>query len=119
MAWCVGAGAGGAGWGLWVLLAASGAAACDGRSYKFNIGPGEAVSGGGLVVRLDKAKFLDDVPDKYTISVKDDGKVLADHVLLIQRDTVNFETRCGTVSIGADRKSMFSSGTLAINWSYF
>jgi len=101
------------------LLLARGASACDGKSYTFNIAVGATVSGGGLVVRLDRAKFIDDTPDKYTISVKDDGQILADHVLLVQRDTVNFKTRCGTLSIGADRTSMFSSGTLALNWSYF
>jgi hypothetical protein len=101
------------------LLLAGGAFACDGKSYAFNIAVGATVSGGGLVVRLDRAKFIDDTPDKYTISVKDDGEILADHVLLVQRDTVNFKTRCGTLSIGADRKSVFSEGTLALNWSYF
>jgi hypothetical protein len=101
------------------LLACGGALACDGKSYAFNIAVGATVSGGGLVVRLDRAKFIDDTPDKYTISVKDDGEILADHVLLVQRDTVNFKTKCGTLSIGAERKSMFSSGTLALNWSYF
>jgi len=101
------------------VLAASSAAACDGRSYTFDIAAGANVSGGGLTVRLDKAKFLADVPDKYYISVKDDGQVLVDHALLIQRDTINLKTRCGTVSIGADRASMFSNGTLALNWSYF
>jgi len=101
------------------VLAASGAAACDGRSYTFDIAAGANVSGGGLTVRLDKAKFLSDVPDKYYISVKDDGEILADHALLIQRDTINLKTRCGTVSIGADRASIFSKGTLALNWSYF
>ncbi len=101
------------------LLSAGGALGCDGKSYAFNIAVGATVSGGGLVVRLDRAKFIDDTPDKYTISVKDDGEILADHVLLVQRDTVNFKTKCGTLSIGAERKSMFSSGTLALNWSYF
>jgi hypothetical protein len=104
---------------LSTLLAASTAAACDGKSYSFSIAAGAVVSAGGLSVRLDKAKFLDDIPDKYYISVKDDGELLADHTLLIQRDTVNLKTKCGIVSIGADRKSMFSNGTLALNWSYF
>jgi hypothetical protein len=102
-----------------ILLAATSASACDGKSYEFNIAVGANVSGGGLIVRLDKAKFTDDTPDKYYISVKDDGQVLADHALLMQRDSINFKTRCGTVSIGADRKSFFSNGTLALNWSYF
>ncbi len=102
-----------------VLLHAGGAAACDGKSYTFNIAVGATVSGGGLVVRLDRAKFIDDTPDKYTISVKDDGEILGDHVVLLQRDTVNFKTRCGTLSIGANRTSIFSAGTLALNWSYF
>jgi hypothetical protein len=93
--------------------------ACDGKSYAFNAAPGASVEGGGLVVRLDKAKFIDSDPDKYYISVKDDGQILADHVLLEQYDTVNFKTRCGTVSIGADRKHFFGNGTLNINWSYF
>jgi hypothetical protein len=104
---------------LAILLMAGSAFACDGKSYEFNIAVGANVSGGGLIVRLDKAKFIDDTPDKYYISVKDDGEVLADHALLMQRDTINFKTRCGTVSIGADRKSLFSNGTLALNWSYF
>ena len=104
---------------LSAVLATRTASACDGQSYSFNIAVGSNVSAGGLTVRLDKAKFLDDIPDKYYISVKDDGEVLADHVLLIQRDTVNLKTKCGTISIGADRKSMFSHGTLALNWSYF
>jgi hypothetical protein len=102
-----------------VLLVAGNALACDGKSYAFNIAVGANVAGGGLVVRLDKAKFFDEDLDKYYISVKDDGELLADHVLLLQRDTISMKTRCGTVSIGADRKSMFSSGTLALNWSYF
>jgi hypothetical protein len=45
--------------------------------------------------------------------------LLADHVILTQYDTLSFKTRCGTVTIGADRKSMFSHGTLVVNWSYF
>jgi len=93
--------------------------ACDGKSYAFDIAVGGNVSGGGVTVRLDKAKFINDTPDKYYISVKDDGEVLADHTLLMQRDSLNFKTRCGTLSIGADRKGMFSAGTLALNWSYF
>ena len=101
------------------LAGAVPAHACDGKSYSVTIATGATADGGGLVIRLDKAKFIDDRPDKYYISVKDDGTVLGDHVLLIQNDTVNFKTRCGTVSIGANRKSMFSSGTLALNWSYF
>jgi len=104
---------------LALCLAAGSALACDGKSYEFDIAVGANVSGGGVTVRLDKAKFIDDTPDKYYISVKDDGAVLADHTLLMQRDTVNFKTRCGTLSIGADRKGMFSHGTLALNWSYF
>jgi len=104
---------------LVIVFATGSALACDGRSYSFNIAVGANVSGGGLVVRLDKAKFFDEELDKYYISVKDDGDILADHVLLLQRDTISVKTRCGTVSIGADRKSMFSSGTLALNWSYF
>lgn len=101
------------------VVAANAAMACDGRSYTFNIAVGANVSGGGLTVRLDKAKLLSDVPDKYYISVKDDGQILADHALLIQHDTISLKTRCGTVSIGADRVSIFSQGTLALNWSYF
>jgi hypothetical protein len=102
-----------------LLLATSSALACDGKSYEFDIGVGGNVSGGGVTVRLDKAKFINDTPDKYYISVKDDGEILADHMLLMQRDSLNFKTRCGTLSIGADRKGMFSNGTLALNWSYF
>jgi hypothetical protein len=102
-----------------VLLVPGIATACDGKSYDFDIAVGGNVSGGGLTVRLDKVKLLDNVPDKYYISVKDDGEVLADHVLLLQHDTFSAKTRCGTVSIGADRKSVFSRGTLALTWSYF
>jgi hypothetical protein len=102
-----------------ILAVAAPARACDGKSYSVTIATGATADGGGLVIRLDKAKFIDDRPDKYYISVKDDGTVLGDHVLLIQNDTVNFKTRCGTVSIGANRKSMFSNGTLTLNWSYF
>jgi hypothetical protein len=102
-----------------LCLATGSALACDGKSYEFDIAVGGNVSGGGVTVRLDKAKFIDDTPDKYYISVKDDGAVLADHMLLMQRDSLNFKTRCGTLSIGADRKGMFSHGTLALNWSYF
>ena len=104
---------------LAVLCTASSARACDGKSYAFDVSVGANVSGGGLVVRLDKVKFIDDTPDKYTISVKDDGEVLADHVVLLQHDTLSFKTKCGSVSIGADRKSFFGHGTLALNWSYF
>ncbi|WP_428376363.1 hypothetical protein [Lichenicoccus sp.] len=94
------------------------AAACDGKSYSLGISAGQTVSGGGLVVRLDRARLFDQDPDKYIISVKDDGTILADHVLLVQHGSVDFRTRCGTVSIGAERK-MFGSGTLTVNWSYF
>jgi hypothetical protein len=96
----------------------AGALACDGKSYNFKMAVGDTVSGGGLTVRLDKAKFIDDIPDKYYVSVKDDGAVLADHALLHQHDTVSFKTRCGTISIGADRGSMFNH-MLELNWSYF
>jgi hypothetical protein len=102
-----------------LTLAATTAQACDGKSYSFNIAVGEVVSGGGLQVQLNKVKLLDKVPDKYTISVKDDADLLGDHVSLPQHDTVSFKTRCGTVSIGADRASIFQNGTLKLNWSYF
>lgn len=104
---------------LAILLATSSAQACDGKSYDFTIAVGSNVSGGGLTVRLDKIKFKDKDPDKYYISVKDEGELLADHILLLQRDTVSFKTKCGTVSIGADRKSLFGGVTLALDWSYF
>nr|WP_321986870.1 hypothetical protein [uncultured Lichenicoccus sp.] len=94
------------------------AAACDGKSYSQGISAGQTVSGGGLVVRLDRARLFDRDLDKYIISVKDDGALLADHVLLVQHGSVDFRTRCGTVSIGAERK-MFSNGTLTVSWSYF
>lgn len=93
--------------------------ACDGKSYSLDAGVGQIASGGGLQVQINKIKLLDNVPDKYTISVKDDADVLADHVVVAQYDTVSFKTRCGTVSIGADRKSMFHHNTLTVNWSYF
>ncbi len=101
-----------------VCLAGS-ALACDGKSYSLDAGVGEIASGGGLQVQVDKLKLLDNVPDKYTISVKDDGSVLADHVVLVQYDTLGFKTKCGTVTIGADRKSMFHHSILTIKWSYF
>jgi hypothetical protein len=103
----------------WALLLAGAAQACDGKSYSFDIAVGSNVSGGGLTVRLDRAKLRDPELDKYYISVKDDGQVLADHVALVQRDTISLKTRCGMVSIGADRGSVFSHGALKINWSYF
>jgi len=110
-------------WGLVpaiaMVLVSAAAAACDGKAYSFPISPGAIVEGGGLVVRLDRMKLLDDTPDKYYISVKDDGAVLADHAVLLQYDTLNFKTRCGTVSIGADRKFSFGSKSLSVNWSYF
>ena len=93
--------------------------ACDGKSYALDVAVGQVASGGGLAVQLDKLKLLDNVPDKYTISVKDDGDLLADHLILIQYDTLSFKTRCGTVTIGADRKSIFHHNTLTVNWSYF
>ncbi len=93
--------------------------ACDGRSYSVDASVGQIASGGGLEVQIDKLKLRDDVPDSYTISVKDDGQLLADHVILPQFDTVSYKTRCGTVTIGADRKSMFHHSTLTVNWSYF
>jgi hypothetical protein len=106
--------------GLAALMAVCNAAqACDGKSYAFSIAVGANVEGGGLTVRLDKAKFIDEKPDKYYVSVKDDGNTLADHIPLKQFDTISLKTRCGTVSIGADRKSMFSNHTLALTWSYF
>jgi len=93
--------------------------ACDGKSYEFAVDVGANVTGGGLTVRLDKVKLIKDDPDKYTISVKDEGEILADHAVLHQFDTLSFKTRCGTVSIGATRKSVFSGGTIKLNWSYF
>jgi hypothetical protein len=106
--------------GLFAVMAISGqAAACDGKPYSLDIAVGQIAAGGGLAVQLDKIKLLDKVPDKYTISVKDDADLLADHVILTQYDTLSFKTRCGTVTIGADRKSMFTHSTLVVNWSYF
>ncbi len=106
--------------GLCAIISLAGqAAACDGKPYTLDIAVGQIAAGGGLAVQLDKIKLLDKVPDKYTISVKDDADLLADHVILTQYDTLSFKTRCGTVTIGADRKSMFSHGTLVVNWSYF
>jgi hypothetical protein len=95
------------------------AQACDGKSYSLDVAVGQIASGGGLAIQLDKVKLLDNIPDKYTISVKDDTDILADHVVLVQYDTLSFKTRCGTVTIGADRKSMFNHSTLTVNWSYF
>jgi len=103
-----------------VMLAFAGNGyACDGKSYSLDVSVGQIASGGGLQIQLDRVKLLDDVPDKYTISVKDDADLLADHVVLTQYDTLSFKTRCGNVTIGADRKSMFHHSTLTVNWSYF
>jgi len=102
-----------------ILLCATAAQACDGKSYTFNLDPGTTAEGGGLVIRLDKVKYFNETPDKYYISVKDDGTVLADHALLVQYDTLNFKTRCGTLAIGGNRKFSFSSKSVALNWSYF
>jgi hypothetical protein len=98
---------------------ASPALACDGQSYKLPVSPGEIAAGGGLAVRLDKAKLHDEELDKYWVSVKDEGQVLAEHVLLVQHDSIRLKTRCGEVSIGADRKSIMSGSTLLVSWSYF
>ena len=95
------------------------ALACDGKSYSFDIAVGANVEGGGLTVRLDRARLLDKVPDKYVISVKDGEQVLAVHAPLRQHDTLTLNTRCGAVSIAADRKSLFGGGLLALTWSYF
>jgi hypothetical protein len=103
---------------LTVCIAAA-AQACDGKSYTEDAAVGQIASGGGLQVQIDKLKLLDKDPDRYTISVKDDNELLADHVVLTQYDTLSYKTRCGTVTIGADRKSMFHHDTLTVNWSYF
>ena len=106
--------------GIFITLVWAGKGyACDGKSYSLDAGVGQIASGGGLQVQVNKIKLLDNVPDKYTISVKDDADILGDHVVVAQYDTVSFKTRCGTVSIGADRKSMFHHSTLTVNWSYF
>jgi hypothetical protein len=102
-----------------ILLASPSAQACDGKSYEFEIATGATVSGGGVTIRLDKVKYFEKDPDKYYISVKDDGQILADHMLLLQYDSLTFKTKCGTISIGATRHSMFSSAALKLNWSYF
>jgi hypothetical protein len=102
-----------------LAFATSAAMACDGQSYKLTISPGGIAAGGGLAVRLDKAKLHDEELDKYWVSVKDDGQLLAEHVLLLQRDSLRLKTRCGEVSIGADRKSIMSGSTLTVTWSYF
>jgi hypothetical protein len=102
-----------------MFLGVKGGFACDGKSYSLDVSVGQIVSGGGLAIQLDKLKLLDDDPDKYTISVKDDSDIIADHVVLVQYDTLSFKTRCGTVTIGADRKSMFHHSVLTVNWSYF
>ncbi len=101
-----------------VLLGTGRGYACDGKSYSLDVAVGQIASGGGLQVQLDKIKLLDKTPDKYTISVKDDSDLLGDHVVLVQYDTLSFKTRCGMVTIGADRKSMFQHGVLTVNWSY-
>ena len=101
------------------IVAAGRAHACDGKSYSFDIAVGQIASAGGLAIQLDKEKLFDNDPDKYIISVKDDADLIADHVLLVQFDSVSFKTRCGTVTIGADRKSMFHHGVLTVSWSYF
>jgi hypothetical protein len=105
--------------GVVMLLATGNACACDGKSYSLDVAVGQIASGGGLQIQLDRVKLLDDVPDKYTISVKDDADLLADHVVLTQYDTLSFKTRCGSVTIGADRKSVFHHSMLTVNWSYF
>jgi hypothetical protein len=106
--------------GAAIIIALAGQArACDGKSYSLDAAVGEIASGGGLAVQVDRLKLYDNVPDKYIISVKDDNDLLADHVVLTQYETLSFKTRCGTVSIGADRKSVFHHSTLTINWSYF
>ena len=108
-----------AGAALLMLLASGACRACDGKSYSLDLAIGQIASGGGLAVQLVKMKLRENVPDSYTISVKDDADLLADHVLLEQFDTVSYKTRCGTVTIGADRKSMFHHSILTVNWSYF
>ena len=104
---------------IMTLLLCGTGLACDGKSYSLDAAVGQIASGGGLQVQIDKIKLIDNDPDKYIISVKDDADVLADHVKLMQYDTVSFKTRCGKVTIGADRKSMFQHGVLTVNWSYF
>ncbi len=104
---------------LAVVLTPAAGHACDGKSYTLDLPVGQIASGGGLQIQLNKVKLLDDDPDKYTISVKDDSDLIADHVVLVQFDTLTFKTRCGTVTIGADRKSMFHKSVLTVNWSYF
>ena len=71
------------------------------------------------MVRLDRARLFDNDPDKYIVSVKDDGTLLADHVLLVQHATLDFTTRCGTAvdSVGSGRCS--ATGAVSLNWSYF
>jgi hypothetical protein len=106
--------------GAAIMIALAGhARACDGKSYSLDAAVGEIAAGGGLAVQVDRLKLYDNVPDKYVISVKDDNDLLADHVVLTQYETLSFKTRCGTVSIGADRKSVFHHSTLTIKWSYF
>ncbi len=104
---------------LAIAATAGPAAACDGKPYTFDITVGQVVVGGGVAIQLDKIKLLDKSPDKYTISVKDDGNILADHMILVQFDSVSFKTRCGSLTIAANRKSMFQHDTLTVNWSYF
>ena len=104
---------------LAILLTPARGYACDGKSYSLDLPVGQIASGGGLQIQLNKVKLLDEDPDKYTISVKDDSDVIADHVVLVQYDTLSLKTRCGTVTIGADRKSMFHKSVLTLNWSYF
>lgn len=104
---------------LVILRLAGGASACDGKSYSRDVSSGDVVSGGGLVVRLDRVRLIDATPDKYTISVKDDGQLLADHVVLMQFDSLDFKTSCGTVSVGANRNGVFHHGVVSLGWSYF
>jgi len=101
------------------LVAAGTALACDGKSYSFTIDVGNMVTGGGLSVRLDKADLIEDSPDRYFISVQDAGEDLADHSILLRRDSLNIKTTCGMVQISVDRRSLLGSDGLVVKWSYF
>jgi len=110
---------------LWSLLVAGVAVATpkagcvDRKELILRIGGTDSF--GPLKFRLDSANLKEIGPDDYQISLKDEDTdaILANHLLVIQRQTIQVKTKCGDVSIGMDRAGAGSDGYYRINISTF
>jgi len=79
------------------------AAACSQKSFGAYLSVGEEGGADGLTIVLNKVQFNKEAADVYWITITDEGVVLGSHLKIQQHDSLEFRTRCGIMTIGAER----------------